>query len=77
MDWREYITFEPDKRADSRASAGCESRCMTCWSTWPGGMTADEVLDDFPYLTADDIRACCAFAAEPVRRIRDASGQEV
>jgi uncharacterized protein (DUF433 family) len=31
------------------------------------GMTQDEVLADFPYLTADDIRACLAFAAERER----------
>jgi uncharacterized protein (DUF433 family) len=34
-----------------------------------GGMTEDEVLADFPYLTRDDIRACLGFAAERERRI--------
>jgi uncharacterized protein (DUF433 family) len=28
------------------------------------GMTNAEILDDFPYLTAEDIQACLAFAAE-------------
>jgi uncharacterized protein (DUF433 family) len=28
------------------------------------GMSVPEILDDFPYLTADDIQACLAFAAE-------------
>ena len=28
------------------------------------GMTIAEVLDDFPYLTPEDIQACFAFAAE-------------
>jgi len=28
------------------------------------GMTPDEVLADFPYLTQDDIRACLAYAAD-------------
>ena len=31
------------------------------------GMTTQEVLDDFPYLTAEDIRACLAYAAERER----------
>ena len=26
------------------------------------GMTNQEILDDFPYLTAEDIRACLAYA---------------
>ena len=28
-----------------------------------GGMTPSEILDDFPYLEADDIRACLEYAA--------------
>jgi uncharacterized protein (DUF433 family) len=31
------------------------------------GMTAAEILDDFPYLTPEDIRACLAYAAERER----------
>jgi uncharacterized protein (DUF433 family) len=31
------------------------------------GMTVAEVLDDFPYLTHEDILACFAFAAERER----------
>jgi uncharacterized protein (DUF433 family) len=31
------------------------------------GMTNAEILDDFPYLTAEDIQACLAFAAERER----------
>jgi uncharacterized protein (DUF433 family) len=30
-------------------------------------MTADDVLDDFPYLTPEDIQACLAYAAERER----------
>ncbi|HKP75735.1 MAG TPA: DUF433 domain-containing protein [Longimicrobiaceae bacterium] len=28
-----------------------------------GGMSTEEILEDFPHLTADDIRAVLAFAA--------------
>ena len=34
-----------------------------------GGMTTDEILADFPDLTAEDIRACLAFAADRERRL--------
>ena len=34
-----------------------------------GGMTAAEILDDFPDLTAEDIQACLTFAAERERRL--------
>ena len=33
------------------------------------GMTAAEILNDFPYLAAEDIQACLAFAAERERRM--------
>ena len=32
-------------------------------------MSIPEVLDDFPDLTADDIQACFAFAADRDRRL--------
>ena len=33
------------------------------------GMTEAEILADFPDLTAEDIRACLAFAADRERRL--------
>jgi len=34
------------------------------------GMTQEEILTEWPDLTADDIRACLAFAADRERGIR-------
>jgi uncharacterized protein (DUF433 family) len=34
------------------------------------GMSVDEILDDFPYLTREDIQACLAYAAERERSMR-------
>jgi uncharacterized protein (DUF433 family) len=33
-------------------------------------MSAEEILADFPDLTAEDIRACLTFAADRERRLR-------
>ena len=33
------------------------------------GMTVEEILDDFPELTREDILACLAFAADRERRL--------
>lgn len=38
------------------------------------GMKVVEILDDFPYLTAADIQACLAFAAERERSMLVAVG---
>jgi uncharacterized protein (DUF433 family) len=35
-----------------------------------GGMTVEEVLADFPELTAEDVHACMALAADRERRLR-------
>jgi uncharacterized protein (DUF433 family) len=35
-----------------------------------GGMTPEDVLVDFPELTAEDLQACLAFAADRERRLR-------
>ena len=35
-----------------------------------GGMTSDEILDDYPDLEADDLRAVLAYAAEVARTSR-------
>ena len=33
------------------------------------GMTEEEILDDFPDLTREDIKACLAFAADRERKL--------
>ncbi|MDT0631066.1 DUF433 domain-containing protein [Rubrivirga sp. S365] len=38
-----------------------------------GGMTTDEVLEDYPDLEADDLRAVLAYAAEVTRTHRTRS----
>ncbi len=37
------------------------------------GMTAQEILDDFPYLEAEDIQACLAYAADREKSLALAS----
>jgi uncharacterized protein (DUF433 family) len=37
-----------------------------------GGMTEDEILNDFPSLGREDIRACLEFAAARERRLASA-----
>ena len=57
--WRSRITIEPGKRG--RTSLRPRD---AHFSYLAAGMTVPEILDDFPYLTKEDIQACFAFAAE-------------
>lgn len=68
--WRSPITVEPGKRGGHPCVRGMRITVYDVLSYLAAGMSQQEVLDDFPYLTAEDIRACLAFAAERERRMR-------
>jgi uncharacterized protein (DUF433 family) len=70
MDWHKFITFEPSKRSGQPCIRGMRITVYDVLEYVAGGMSVDEVLDDFPELTRDDIRACFAFSADVGRRIR-------
>lgn len=65
--WRSRITIEPGKRGGRPCIRGLRISVYDVLSYLAAGMTVAEVLDDFPYLTPDDIQACFAFAAERER----------
>ena len=65
--WRARITIEPGKRGGRPCLRGMRITVYNVLSYLAAGMSVAEVLDDFPYLTKDDIQACFAFAAERER----------
>ncbi len=68
--WRTRITIEPGKRGGRPCIRGMRITVYDVLSYLAAGMTAGEILDDFPYLTAEDIQACLAYAAERERTMR-------
>lgn len=64
MDYRNIITLEPGKRSGKPCIRGMRITVYDVLSYLAGGMSVDEVLADFPYLTREDILACLAFAAD-------------
>jgi uncharacterized protein (DUF433 family) len=67
--WRSLITVEPGKRGGKPCVRGMRITVYDVLSYLAAGMTTEEVLTDFPYLTVEDVRACLAFAAERERRM--------
>jgi uncharacterized protein (DUF433 family) len=65
--WRSIITIEAGKRGGRPCIRGMRITVFDVLSYLASGMSTAEILDDFPYLTADDIQACLAFAAERER----------
>ena len=64
MDYRKIITMEPGKRSGKPCIRGLRITVYDVLDYLAGGMTQDQILEDFPYLTAEDILACLAFAAD-------------
>ena len=69
MDYTSLITIEPDKRSGQPCIRGLRMTVRDVLEYLAGGMSVDEILADFPDLTAEDIRACLAFAADRERRL--------
>ncbi len=64
MDYNEIITIEPDKRSGKPCIRGTRMTVTDVLEYLAGGMSKEEILEDFPDLTSEDIRACLAFAAK-------------
>ena len=67
MRYQDIITIEPGKRSGKPCIRGMRITVYDVFSYLAGGMTEQQILEDFPYLTAEDIQACYAFAADRER----------
>jgi uncharacterized protein (DUF433 family) len=64
MNYKDIITIEPNKRGGKPCIRGMRMTVYDVLEYLASGMTTQEILDDFPYLTKEDIEACLAFAAD-------------
>ena len=69
MSYLERITIDPLVRSGKACIRGTRIAVADVFDCLGGGMSVQEVLDDFPDLTAEDIRACFAYAADRDRRL--------
>ena len=67
MDYRKIITVEPGKRGGKPCIRGLRITVYEVLEYLASGMTPEQILADFPYLTAEDIQACLAYAADRER----------
>lgn len=61
------ITIEPGKRGGKPCIRGMRITVYDVLEYLASGMTYQDILDDFPYLTREDILACLNFAAQRER----------
>ncbi len=69
MSYRDIITIEPDKRGGKPCIRGMRITVYDVLGWLAVGMSHAEILEDFPELTEEDIRACLEFAADREHRL--------
>ena len=68
--YHNYISLNPTIRFGKPCILGTRIAVQDILGWLASGMTNEEILDDFPELTLDHIRAALAFAADSERRTR-------
>ena len=62
--YQNIITIEPGKRSGKPCIRGLRITVYDILEYFASGMTQDEILEEFDYLTKEDIQACFAYAAD-------------
>ncbi len=74
IDYHTIITIEPDKRIGKPCIRGLRITVDNILDCFAAGMNEQEILEDYDYLTQEDIRACFAYAADRDRHTRVIAG---
>ena len=64
INYKDIITIEPGKRGGKPCIRNMRITVYDVLDYLASGMSPEEILDDFPYLTAADIQACLQYAAD-------------
>ena len=67
--YKKIITLEPGKRSGKPTIRGLRITVYDVLSYLAAGMTPEQILADFPYLTREDVRACLSYAADRERKL--------
>jgi uncharacterized protein (DUF433 family) len=73
-DYRDVITIEPGKCGGRPCIRGMRITVGDILGWLAVGMSEGEIIDDFPELTREDIRAALAFAADRERYTASLAG---
>ena len=69
VNYRDYITVEPGKRSGKPCIRGLRITVYDILNMLADGMAFEEIMEDFPKITREDILACLAYAAERENRV--------
>jgi uncharacterized protein (DUF433 family) len=69
LDYRGFVTIEPGKRSGKPCLRGLRITVYDILVYLASGMSIEEILNDFPERTKEDILASLAFAADAEKRV--------
>jgi uncharacterized protein (DUF433 family) len=73
MEYKKYISINPNIRFGKPCITGTRITVADVLGWLANGMTYDEIIDDFPQISKEQILACLAFSADKERAIRIAA----
>jgi uncharacterized protein (DUF433 family) len=71
LDWRTYLTTNPDILVGKMAVRGTRLSVEFILRLFAAGWTHEQVLESYPSLTDDSLRAIFTYAAELIASRRD------
>ena len=69
MSYQQIISIDPGKRGGRPCIRHMRIAVADVLGWLAAGRSHQQIIDDFPELTEDDIRACLAYAADRERRL--------
>ena len=73
IDYKNIITIEAGKRGGKPCIRGLRITVYDVFSWLAAGMSVNEILEDFPELTNNDILACFAYASDKEKKTKFAA----
>lgn len=70
MEYGEYIKINPEKRFGKPCIRDTRITVYDVLGWLASGMTFDEIIQDYPELSVEDIKACLAYAADREHKLK-------
>ncbi len=73
IDYRKYIVIDKERRFGAPIISGTRISVSDVLNWLANGMSVNDIIEDFPELSKEEINACLSFAAQRESRTRVAS----
>jgi uncharacterized protein (DUF433 family) len=73
MNYAQYISINPNIRFGKPCVIGTRITVYDVLGWLASGMTIEAIIEDYPELAHESIRACLAFAADKEHKLKNAS----